>query len=397
MKLTLKVQANACETQTKVTALVNRCAKYGVDEIVYSMGSGVVWCKSGLIEPAVNVNSFDPLGTLIAVAGAQGVKVMAWWGPGQIPVYWTSKLSSKYPDWDVATLGSPFPSTFHFLDYRRPTVAPFIGAFVAELLQNYPALAGVTLDYFRYGFWPGCQYEVWPLYGDYCQDYIQASAQAAMAATAAAGPQYRLSLHGFSDYYGWYMGQSWDKLLDANLFHLVYPMAYYNNDFTGPVTKANTLEWAIASWAEKYRSRLAPVISSLNFTSATETLKAPADFAAQVDLCAAFSRVGIFDQRVTDEQLDAIKPVVVPPPPPPPPPPAPLPTATITATVSRWLWWRYVTLTWATTNAVKVVIDNGVGAVAASGSKTLWTTPRTFKITATNADGKTATAAVKVS
>jgi mannan endo-1,4-beta-mannosidase len=82
---------------------------------------------------------------------------------------------------------------------------------------------------------------------------------------------------------------------------------------------------------------------------------------------------------------------------PPPPIPAPLPTAKISATSSRWLWWRNVTLTWATTNAVKVSIDNGVGTVANSGSKTLFTTPKTFKIMATNANGKTATAAVKVS
>jgi hypothetical protein len=98
------------------------------------------------------------------------------------------------------------------------------------------------------------------------------------------------------------------------------------------------------------------------------------------------------DARVrTQEDITTVEP-----PPPPPPPPASLPTAKITATWTRWFWWRNVTLTWSTTNAVKVVIDNGIGTVAASGSKTLWTTPKTFKVTATNADGKTATAAVRV-
>ena len=305
MKLTLKVQASICDSQSKVNALVNRCVAHGIDEIVYSIGSGIVYCKSDLIDPAVDVEQFDPLAALIMASFSVGIKVHAWMSWGIIPKYWTEKLSSVYPEWDVATLGNPFPADFHFLDWRQPTVAPFTAAFASEILGNYSGLSGLTYDYFRYGFWSGNPYEVWDLYGVDCQSYVQAAAAQTMNAITAAGPQYTFSLHGFADYYGLYMGQSWDKLLDAGVFHLVYPMAYYDSSHTFGVSTPDTLEWAIASWAEKYRPKLVPVISSLNFDGG-EVLKAPADFAAQVGLCSAFPRIGIFDQRVSDAQLSTI-------------------------------------------------------------------------------------------
>jgi hypothetical protein len=79
-----------------------------------------------------------------------------------------------------------------------------------------------------------------------------------------------------------------------------------------------------------------------------------------------------------------------------PTPPPPLPTASISASVTKWLWWRYVTLIWSTKNATSVSINNGIGVVTASGSKSIWTSPTTFTITAVNAEGKKAQASVKV-
>src|SRR5512142_342902 len=58
------------------------------------------------------------------------------------------------------------------------------------------------------------------------------------------------------------------------------------------------------------------------------------------------------------------------PPPPPPPPPA-APTITLNASPSAIERGQSTTLTWNSSNATGVTIDNGVGTVEASGSRTV--------------------------
>src|SRR5207248_5392372 len=95
--------------------------------------------------------------------------------------------------------------------------------------------------------------------------------------------------------------------------------------------------------------------------------------------------------------LGACKKKVAPPPPPPPPPPA-APTASLSANPNTIEKGQSTTLTWETTNATDVSIDNGVGPVKASGSQQV--TPAessTYHLTAKGAGGtQDATARVTV-
>jgi peptidoglycan-associated lipoprotein len=95
--------------------------------------------------------------------------------------------------------------------------------------------------------------------------------------------------------------------------------------------------------------------------------------------------------------LGACHKKAVPPPPPPPPPPA-SPTASLTASPQTIDKGQSTTLTWETTNATDVSIDNGVGTVQASGSQQVSPTDSTtYTLTAKGAGGtQTATARVTV-
>src|SRR5713226_5173567 len=94
--------------------------------------------------------------------------------------------------------------------------------------------------------------------------------------------------------------------------------------------------------------------------------------------------------------LGACKKKVAPPPPPPPPPPA-APTASLTANPNSIEKGQSTTLTWQTTNATDVSIDN-IGAVQPNGSQQL--TPSdstTYHLTAKGPGGtQEATARVTV-
>ena len=74
------------------------------------------------------------------------------------------------------------------------------------------------------------------------------------------------------------------------------------------------------------------------------------------------------------------------------------PTAKLTAAPTTITAGNSATLTWSTTNATSVSIDNGIGTVAASGSTTVSpTTTTTYTLTATGSGGTvTATATVTV-
>jgi peptidoglycan-associated lipoprotein len=85
-------------------------------------------------------------------------------------------------------------------------------------------------------------------------------------------------------------------------------------------------------------------------------------------------------------------------PPPPPPPPPPAPTASLSANPDTVQSGQATTLTWQTQNATDINIE-GVGAVEASGSKTVSPTESTtYRLTAKGPGGtQEATARVTVS
>jgi len=84
------------------------------------------------------------------------------------------------------------------------------------------------------------------------------------------------------------------------------------------------------------------------------------------------------------------------PPPPPPPPPPPQPTASLTASPDTVDKGQPVTLTWQSTNATDISIDQGVGTVQASGSKQVSPTDSTTYTLTAKGDGRTQTATARV-
>ena len=84
------------------------------------------------------------------------------------------------------------------------------------------------------------------------------------------------------------------------------------------------------------------------------------------------------------------------PPPPPPPPPPPAPTATLTASPETIDKGQSATLNWQTTNATDISIDNGVGAVQATGTQQVTPTESTTYTLTAKGDGGTQTATARI-
>jgi peptidoglycan-associated lipoprotein len=92
------------------------------------------------------------------------------------------------------------------------------------------------------------------------------------------------------------------------------------------------------------------------------------------------------------------KKVAVPPPPPPPPPAAPAaaPTVTISANPTTIDKGQCATLTWNSTNATMVTIDQGIGDVATSGSRQVCPSESTTYSIQVKGEGGTANASTRI-
>jgi peptidoglycan-associated lipoprotein len=78
-----------------------------------------------------------------------------------------------------------------------------------------------------------------------------------------------------------------------------------------------------------------------------------------------------------------------PPPPPPPPPPVPKPTISLSVAPTAIIQGQSATLTWKSTDAASVTIDNGIGAVSPSGSRSVNpSVSTTYKAQASNRSGE---------
>jgi peptidoglycan-associated lipoprotein len=84
------------------------------------------------------------------------------------------------------------------------------------------------------------------------------------------------------------------------------------------------------------------------------------------------------------------------PPPPPPPPPPPQPTASLTVNPGTIDKGQSATLTWQTSNANDVSIDNGIGAVQPNGSQQVSPSDSTTYTLTAKGDGGTQTATARV-
>lgn len=103
---------------------------------------------------------------------------------------------------------------------------------------------------------------------------------------------------------------------------------------------------------------------------------------------------------MTDSRAITRDKVGITPTPPPPPPTTPVPTASIITSNATPRRSQSFTLTWKCTNAVRAIIDQGVGAVMPTGGSKTFSKSRRgaykFTITATARDGRTAQASVTV-
>ncbi|MCI0621077.1 MAG: peptidoglycan-associated lipoprotein Pal [Acidobacteria bacterium] len=89
-------------------------------------------------------------------------------------------------------------------------------------------------------------------------------------------------------------------------------------------------------------------------------------------------------------------PIVTPPAPPPPPPPAAAPTVTLSANPSTIERGQSSTLSWTSTGATSVSIDQGIGDVSVSGSRSVSpSSSTTYTITA-KGEGGTAPATARI-
>jgi peptidoglycan-associated lipoprotein len=84
------------------------------------------------------------------------------------------------------------------------------------------------------------------------------------------------------------------------------------------------------------------------------------------------------------------------PPPPPPPPPPPAPTASLTVSPETVDKGQSTTLTWQTTNATDVSIDQSVGTVQANGSQQVSPADSTTYTLTAKGEGGTQTATARV-
>jgi peptidoglycan-associated lipoprotein len=87
---------------------------------------------------------------------------------------------------------------------------------------------------------------------------------------------------------------------------------------------------------------------------------------------------------------------VTPPPPPPPPPKAEAPTVTISADPSTIEKGQSSTLTWRSTNATNVSIDQGIGDVSTSGSRSVSPSSSTTYTIVAKGEGGTSQASTRI-
>ncbi len=87
---------------------------------------------------------------------------------------------------------------------------------------------------------------------------------------------------------------------------------------------------------------------------------------------------------------------VAPPPPPAPAPPPAAPTVTISASPTTIERGQSSTLTWSSTNATNVSIDQGIGDVSTSGSRSVSPSESTTYTITAKGEGGTATASVRI-
>jgi len=120
-------------------------------------GHGAYW-NSSIVPRAGDISgNIDPLGTLVALAHANGLEVDAWIVPYRVSSVWPpagNALLAAHPEWLMvpqAAMGDG-PATvggYYTLDPGSPDTQEYLVSIVRELVSNYE-IDGLNLDYIRY-------------------------------------------------------------------------------------------------------------------------------------------------------------------------------------------------------------------------------------------------------
>jgi len=280
------------ENPERIQALLDDARQLGTTDLfVQVYRGGRAWFDSSLADAApyralVAATGRDTLAELVERAHAEGLRVHAWvnvfslagntratllddLGRDAVLVDRKGRSILDYPQLDVPPpdrryyrMGTPAV----YLDPGAPGVRERLVAIFAELMQRYPALDGLHLDYIRYPdvlpFVPGSRFGVGLDFGygaktrarfeaetglvagpdaapavanrwdAWRRDQVTAMVSAARAAVLAASPTAQVSaaVWTYADRAYLALGQDWRGWLDAGLLDFAVPMAYTLDD-----------------------------------------------------------------------------------------------------------------------------------------------------------------------
>ncbi len=166
------------DSRERIDALLSYSEESGVDSLLAQVyRSGLAWYRSDQVESAPAVTAdFDPLGYLLESAKKRRIQVHAWvnvfslarnkdarilkvLGEGALTRDNFGRLVSDYgADGFLAAPANGTKEPFKldtpalWLDPGIPEVRSFQLGVIQELLERYPALAGVQLDFVRYPY-----------------------------------------------------------------------------------------------------------------------------------------------------------------------------------------------------------------------------------------------------
>lgn len=164
---------NTLSSQQKIQELIQVCKDTGIDTIflqVYRHNRS--WYNSGLADPTPYKNcKFDPLDYTIQEAHKYGIKVHAWMNMFRIGRVLDVPIVKKLGRDIITRDGSgrslldyplaKLPDGGYWLDPGDTDVKRYLLAVIEEVLQKYPGLDGVHLDFVRYPYieiTPGAQF-----------------------------------------------------------------------------------------------------------------------------------------------------------------------------------------------------------------------------------------------
>ena len=276
----------------RIPALLETAQALGcTDLFVQVYRAGRAWFDSSVADPspyrsAREAAGVDPLTTLLDQAEAAGLRVHAWvnvlslarnadapivqmLGPDVVLSDRRGRSLLTYPDYEIPQpdrsyyrMGTPGV----YLDPAAPGVAELLTVTFTELLQRYPRLAGLHLDYIRYPdvlpFVPGSRFGVGLDFGygeasrqrfrretgleaplgdrigpanrwdDWRREKLTALVEqiGRAARTVQPGAQLSAAVWTYADRGYLALGQDWRGWLEADLIDFAVPMAYTLDD-----------------------------------------------------------------------------------------------------------------------------------------------------------------------